>query len=70
MNANRYGAANDDVVVTMDAGTANRLLLALEMIDQRSGLDPVLAELRENVRASLSTKSSGDTDGAPSSGSA
>jgi len=70
MHANLYGAAGDDVIVSMDAGTANRLLLALERMDQRSGLDPVLADLRENVRASLSTKSSGDTDSAPSSGSA
>lgn len=70
MHANRYGSAGDDVVVTMGTGTANRLLLALELIDQRSGLDPVLADLREHVRASLSTKSSGDIDSAPSSGSA
>ena len=68
MQATRY--AGTDVAVSMDPGTANRLLLALEHLDQQHGLDPVLADLRETVKSALSTKSSGDVSGAPSSGSA
>jgi hypothetical protein len=52
----------------MSAADANRTLLALEHLDQESGLDPALTELRESIKAALVTKSSGDTDSAPSSG--
>jgi hypothetical protein len=64
----RYRAAHGDVVLRIDAADANRLLLALERLDQDGGLEPSLATLRETLRAALVTKSSGDTDSAPSSG--
>jgi hypothetical protein len=70
MHENRYARAGGEIEIRMDAGVANRVLLALEHLDQRHGLEPVLAELRETVRSALSTKSSGDTDSAPSSGTA
>jgi hypothetical protein len=50
----------------MSAADANRTLLALEHLDQGAGLDPALTELRESIKAALVTKSSGDTDSAPS----
>lgn len=62
----RYGSAHGDIAIRMDAGSANRLLLALERLDQDSGLEPSLAQLRESLKAALVTKSSGDTDSAPS----
>lgn len=55
------------IVVKLDAPEANRLLLALERLDEEQGLDPSLAALREMLKAALVTKSSGDTDSAPSS---
>jgi len=53
-------------VIRSDAARANRLLLALERLDQQGGLDPALAELRDELRQGLVKKSSGDTDSAPS----
>lgn len=64
----RYRTAHGGIAVKMDAGSANRLLLALERLDQDGGLEPSLAEFREALKASLVSKSSGDTDSAPSSG--
>jgi hypothetical protein len=64
----RYHTAHGDVVLRIDVADANRLLLALERLDQDGGLEPSLATLRETLRAALVTKSSGDTDSAPSSG--
>lgn len=59
------------MVIALDLGYANRLLLVLERLEQRgTGLDPALAELREKIRGGLTDKSSGDTDSAPSSGNA
>jgi hypothetical protein len=52
----------------LDAPLANRILLALERLDQQSGLDPALADLRELIRAALIRKSSGNSSGVPSSG--
>lgn len=62
----RFESAHGEIAVKMDAGAANRLLLALERLDQDSGLEPSLAELRETIKSALVTKSSGDTDSAPS----
>lgn len=64
----RYGKAGGDIAIRMSAADANSTLLALEHIDQSAGLDPVLAKLRESIKAALVTKSSGDTNSAPSSG--
>jgi hypothetical protein len=64
----RYSVAHGDITLRISAPDANLLLLALERLDQAQGLDPALAQLREHVRAALVTKSSGDTDSAPSSG--
>lgn len=64
----RYQSAHGQITVKLDAAEANRLLLALERLDQEGGLEPSLATLRETLRAALVTKSSGDTDSAPSSG--
>lgn len=64
----RYRSAHGEIAVKLDAGEANRLLLALERLDQEGGLEPSLATLRETLRAALVTKSSGDSDSAPSSG--
>lgn len=55
------------IALKMDAAEANRVLLALERLDQDSGLEPALAALREHMKTALVTKSSGDTDSAPSS---
>lgn len=70
MHENRYSRAGGEITLRLDAGVANRLLLALEHLDQQHGLEPVLADLRETVRSALSMKSSGDVDSAPSSGTA
>jgi len=65
----RYSSSHGGITVKLDAADANRLLLALERLDQDDGgLEPSLATLRETVRAALVTKSSGDTGSAPSSG--
>jgi hypothetical protein len=64
----RYRSGHGEIAVKMDAGAANRVLLALERLDQEGGLEPSLATLRETLKAALVTKSSGDTDSAPSSG--
>jgi hypothetical protein len=61
-----YRSAHGDIGLHMDAGEANRILLALERLDQEGGLEPSLADLREKLKAALVTKSSGDTDSAPS----
>ncbi len=62
----QYESAHGDIGLRIDAGEANRLLLALERLDQEGGLEPALANLRETLKAALVTKSSGDTDSAPS----
>lgn len=62
----RYHSAHGEIVVKLDAAQANRLLLALEHLDQEGGLEPSLATLRETLKAALVSKSSGDTDSAPS----
>jgi hypothetical protein len=61
-----YRTARGSIAIHMSAGDANRTLLALEHLDQQSGLDPALTELRESIKAALITKSSGDVDSAPS----
>ena len=63
----RYEGAHGEIAVRLGASDANRLLLALERLDQEGGLDPSLATLRETLKAALVKKSSGDTDSAPSS---
>lgn len=64
-----YRSAHGAIGIEMDSAQANRLLLALERLDQDAGgMDPSLAELRETLKAALVTKSSGDTDSAPSTG--
>jgi hypothetical protein len=55
-----------EIVIRSDAARANRLLLALERLDQQGGLDPALAELRDELRQGLVKKASGDVDSAPS----
>lgn len=62
----QYSRAHGDIVVRMNAPEANRLLLAIERMDQESGVDPALGDLRERLKTALVTKSSGDTDSAPS----
>lgn len=62
----RYRSAHGEIAVKLDAAEANRLLLALEHLDQDGGLEPSLATLRETLKAALVTKSSGDDDSAPS----
>lgn len=53
----------------IDNAGANRILLALEMLEQRdTRLDPALDELRARLRDVLVEKSSGAPQGAPSSG--
>lgn len=53
--------------LTIDTQTANRILLTLEMLEQRdTRLDPVLDELRSHLRGALVEKSSGAPKGAPS----
>jgi hypothetical protein len=64
----RYHSAHGDIGIKLAAPDANRLLLALERLDQEGGLEPSLAVLRDTLKAALVTKSSGDTDSAPSSG--
>lgn len=62
----RYTSAHGEIGIYLTAPQANRLLLAIEVLDQRAGLDPAFAELRELLKTGLTTKSSGDTDSAPS----
>jgi hypothetical protein len=62
----RYSAAHGEVALRMDAPEANRILLAIERLDQEGGLDPAFGDLRERLKTALVTKSSGDTDSAPS----
>lgn len=62
----RYRRAHGEISLIMDAAAANRVLLVLERLDQEGGLDPALGELREHIKTALVTKSSGDTDSAPS----
>lgn len=63
----RYSHSHGEIRILMDAAQVNRILLALERLDQSGGLDPALAELREHLKTAIVTKSSGDTDSAPSS---
>jgi hypothetical protein len=65
-DVDRYRSARGSIAIHLSAADANRTLLALEHLDQGQGLDPALAELRESIKAALVTKSSGDTDSAPS----
>ena len=62
----RYTRAHGDIGLGIDAAFANRVLLALELLEQQRGLDPALAELRDAIKVALIPKSSGDTDSAPS----
>lgn len=62
----RYTAAHGQVALHLSAPEANRLLLAIERLDQEGGLDPAFADLRERLKTALMAKSSGDTDSAPS----
>lgn len=62
----RYDRSHGELAIHLDAPQANRILLALEHLDQQNGLDPALDELRSSIRAALVSKSSGDTDSAPS----
>ncbi|HKU67449.1 MAG TPA: hypothetical protein VJP85_06730 [Candidatus Baltobacteraceae bacterium] len=62
----RYAGARGEIAIRLDAPQANRLLLALERLDQEGGLNPSLAQLRETLKEALVAKSSGDTDSAPS----
>lgn len=62
----RYNRPHATIDLRLDAPAANRVLLAIEHLDQKDGLDPALAELREAIKAALTRKSSGDTDHAPS----
>lgn len=62
----RYTSAHGEIGIHLSAPQANRLLLAIEMLEQRAGLDPAFTELRELLKTGLATKSSGDTDSAPS----
>jgi hypothetical protein len=62
----RYRSAHGEIAVKLDAPQANRLLLALERLDQEGGIDPALATLRDTLKEALIKKSSGDTDSAPS----
>ena len=64
----RYASTRGEIAVRMDAPAANRVLLALSRLDQEGGLDPALDELADRIKTALVTKSSGDTDSAPSSG--
>jgi len=66
MEVDHFSVAHGQITIRLDAPSANRVLLALERLDQQGGLDPALAELREALRRSLVAKSSGDTDSAPS----
>ncbi|MGZ3497553.1 MAG: hypothetical protein ACXWNK_11025 [Vulcanimicrobiaceae bacterium] len=62
-----YYEGRGEIALRMGAPQANRLLLAIEAIDEHTpGLDPALEDLREQLRAALARKSSGDTDSAPS----
>jgi hypothetical protein len=65
-DVDRYRSARGSIAIHMNAADANRTLLALEHLDQQSGLDPALAELRESIKAALVSKSSGDVDSGPS----
>jgi hypothetical protein len=65
-DADRYESPHGKVAVRMDAPQANRLLLAIERLDQDGGLDPAFGDLREQLKTALVNKSSGDTDSAPS----
>lgn len=55
-----------NVDLHLDASTANRVLLAIEQLDQAGGVDPALGDLRESLKAALVKKSSGDVGSAPS----
>jgi hypothetical protein len=66
MEVDGFSAAHGRIGIRLDAPQANRLLLALERLDQQGRLDPALAELRDALRQALVKKSSGDTDSAPS----
>ena len=66
MNVEPFSEAHRFVTLKIDAGMANRILTAIEHLDQSSGIDPALSSLREELRAGLAAKSSGDTDSSPS----
>ena len=56
MNVEPYDRSHREIVIRLDAGAANLVLLALERLDQRGGLDPELAKLRDAVRSGLVTR--------------
>lgn len=58
------------VGIRLDGGAANRVLLALERLEQTDRLDPALGQLRDEIKHALENKSSGDTGSTPSSGNA
>ena len=66
MEVDPFSAARGQLAIRLDAPETNRLLLALERLEQQGGLDPALAELRDALRQGLVKKSSGDTDSSPS----
>ncbi len=61
-----YDRAHAHIDLRMDAAAANRILLAIEHLDQASGVDPALDDLRRLLKAALVKKSSGDVDSEPS----
>ena len=65
-DGSRYSRAHGEILLRIDAPAANRLLLAIDRLDQEGGVDPAFGELREQLKTALITKSSGDTDSAPS----
>jgi hypothetical protein len=65
-DVSRYTSAHGEIALRMGAPEANRILLAIERLDQEAGVDPAFGDLRERLKTALATKSSGDTDSAPS----
>jgi hypothetical protein len=61
-----YRVARGEITLRMGAPEANRILLAMERLDQEGGLDPAFGDLRERLKTALTPKSSGDVDSAPS----
>ena len=62
----RFNLSHGEIAIHLDAPAANRILLALQHLDQDGGIEPALGELRESIKLALVTKSSGDVDSAPS----
>ncbi len=51
-----YGSARGEIAVRMGAPEANRLLLAMERLDQEGGLDPAFGDLRERLKTASGRK--------------